>query len=222
MHILIVSATAMEISPFAHHLKSYWIESPTGIFTKGNCTAEFLVTGVGMHRMAFALGRRLISPLPEFCMNAGIAGAFPGKASIGEVVHVTSEIIADLGAEDAEGNFINLEILGLDEDISSISGLINKTASQYSFLKSVKGITVNTTHGSSASISRVIERWDPDVETMEGGAFFYCCMKAAVPFVEIRAISNLVELRNRDNWDIPSAVINLNKQLIEMAEFFVG
>jgi futalosine hydrolase len=222
MNILIVSATTIEITPLVDYLKSHWIESPSGVFTKGNCTVQILVTGVGMHRMAFALGRRLMHPLPDFCVNAGIAGAFPGKAEIGDIVHVTSEIIADLGSQDAQGNLISIENLGLPEDISSINGLINKSAGQYPFLKSAQGITVNTSHGNALSIAKAIEAWDPDVETMEGGAFFYSCLKVGIPFIEIRAISNLVEPRNQENWNIPLAVTNLNKQLVEMIEFFVG
>ena len=212
----------MEVDPLIDYLRLHWIESATGTFTKGNCTVEILITGVGMHRMAYALGRKLGLSKPDFCVNAGIAGAFPGKASIGEVVHVTSEIIADFGAENARGDRLTPEALGLEEDISSINGLINRNAGQYAFLKSVKGITVNATHGSETSIRKMIEAFDPDVETMEGGAFFYCCMKTGTPFIEIRAISNLVEVRNRENWNIPLAVSKLNKQLLEMLQFFVG
>jgi futalosine hydrolase len=49
---------------------------------------------------------------------------------------------------------------------------------------------------------------------MEGAAFFYACLAAKVPFVEIRSISNRMEPRNRDAWDLPLAVRNLNEVLV--------
>jgi futalosine hydrolase len=222
MEILIVAATSLEAEPLIIHLRSQWIESSPGIFTKGNCTVHVRITGIGMHRMAYALGQAFRESRPRLCINIGVAGAFPGKAAIGEVVHVTSEIIADLGAENAEGDFLDIGSLGLDEDISSTSGLQNQDAAQYSFIRQVRGITINTSHGSQRSIKDAIERWDPDVETMEGGAFFYCCLKAEVPFLEIRAISNIVEPRNKENWNIPLAADNLKAQILEILTFFVG
>ena len=53
---------------------------------------------------------------------------------------------------------------------------------------------------------------------MEGAAFFQACMTEGVAFSEIRAISNYVEPRNRDNWKIAEAIENLNKTLIELFE----
>lgn len=57
---------------------------------------------------------------------------------------------------------------------------------------------------------------------MEGAAFFYACLLAGVPFLQIRSISNRVEPRNRTAWDIPSAIQNLNQTLMEMLEGMAG
>jgi futalosine hydrolase len=38
-------------------------------------------------------------------------------------------------------------------------------------------------------------------------------LNANVPCVQIRAISNFVEKRNKSNWDIGIAIENLNKEL---------
>jgi len=45
---------------------------------------------------------------------------------------------------------------------------------------------------------------------MEGAAFFYACAMAGVPCMQIRAVSNYVEKRNRDAWQIGLAIKNLN------------
>jgi futalosine hydrolase len=49
---------------------------------------------------------------------------------------------------------------------------------------------------------------------MEGAAFFYACEEAQVEALQIRCISNYVEKRNRENWNLALAVKNLNDWLI--------
>ena len=81
-------------------------------------------------------------------------------------------------------------------------------------LKKVKGITVNTIHGNDTSISKVIELYNPTIETMEGAAFFAACENNINNFLQIRAISNYVEKRDKANWQMPLAIQNLNDFLI--------
>jgi futalosine hydrolase len=50
---------------------------------------------------------------------------------------------------------------------------------------------------------------------MEGAAFFYACEEANVAALQVRAISNYVEKRNKENWNMPLAVKNLNNWLTE-------
>ena len=76
--------------------------------------------------------------------------------------------------------------------------------------KKVKGITVNTVHGNKKSISKVVTLYNPDVESMEGAAFFYVCNQFKIPAIQLRAVSNYVERRNMKNWDITLAVEKLN------------
>jgi len=51
--------------------------------------------------------------------------------------------------------------------------------------------------------------FNPQVESMEGAAFFYACLLEGITCSQIRTISNKVEKRNKDNWNIPLAVKNL-------------
>jgi futalosine hydrolase len=44
------------------------------------------------------------------------------------------------------------------------------------------------------------------------------CLTEKIPFAELRAISNYVEPRNRDNWKMKEAIENLNTILIELFE----
>jgi futalosine hydrolase len=51
---------------------------------------------------------------------------------------------------------------------------------------------------------------------MEGAAFFYVCSRENIPFLAIRAVSNKVEPRNREKWNIPLAIKNLSEKLGEL------
>jgi futalosine hydrolase len=53
---------------------------------------------------------------------------------------------------------------------------------------------------------------------MEGAAFAYVCAKMKVNAIQIRSISNQVEPRNRNNWNIPLAIKNLNEVLGSLCE----
>jgi futalosine hydrolase len=78
----------------------------------------------------------------------------------------------------------------------------------------VRGVTVNKVHGNEKSIARITELYQPDIESMEGAAFAYACAMHKLPYFQIRAISNYVERRNRESWNIPLAVKNLNDWLL--------
>jgi futalosine hydrolase len=64
----------------------------------------------------------------------------------------------------------------------------------------------------------VVQRLSPDVESMEGAAFAYACALSAVPYAQVRAISNLVERRNRDAWRMDLAVRNLNRAALRILD----
>jgi futalosine hydrolase len=51
---------------------------------------------------------------------------------------------------------------------------------------------------------------------MEGATFFYICSREKIPFLAVRAISNKIELRNKNNWNIPLALKNLSDKIIDV------
>jgi futalosine hydrolase len=51
---------------------------------------------------------------------------------------------------------------------------------------------------------------------MEGAAVFYVCLKQGIKCIQIRSISNYVERRNRDAWNIPLALNNLHKRSTQL------
>jgi len=143
-----------------------------------------------------------------------LAGSFNPQLKIGEIVHVISDQISELGAEDGESflSLIDMDLLK-DEDYSLTHTKIENTVpyknNNINKLKKVSGITVNTTHGAEISIEKIKSLFNPDVESMEGAAFFYACLLEGITCSQIRTISNKIEKRNKENWDIPLAVKNL-------------
>ena len=65
------------------------------------------------------------------------------------------------------------------------------------------------------SIQKIVKQFSPDIESMEGAATFYVAKQENTPVIQIRSISNLVEKRNKMNWNTPLAIKNLNQWLIQ-------
>ena len=96
--------------------------------------------------------------------------------------------------------------------------LLNNNALRLKNMKQVKGLTVQKVNGFTESIEAVLKKYQADVETMEGAAFFQACLTEGVNFAQIRAISNYVEPRNRANWLIQEAILNLNKTVVDLVK----
>ncbi|WP_316810692.1 futalosine hydrolase [Pedobacter heparinus] len=205
MKILLVAATWPEIALLAKHF-----HLPEKDFVR---TADFdiLITGVGMTATAYALGKHL-SGAYKLVLNLGIAGAFNRAVSLGNVLNITSDEFAELGAEDGN-DFLSMEQLGFGHSrFVAANNLLHESVAK---LKKVKGITVNRVHGNQKSIDRTIKQFNPDTESMEGAAVLYCCQQAALPCLQVRSISNYVEPRNKENWQVGLALKNLNEWTIE-------
>ena len=51
---------------------------------------------------------------------------------------------------------------------------------------------------------------------MEGAAFMYACLVHGQPFAQVRAVSNVVERRNREAWKLPEAIESLGATALRM------
>lgn len=211
MKILLVAATRAEIEPFLKHY-SFADEVPLEI-TVGNNQLNVLITGVGMVPTAFSMSRVFSEQHYDLAINAGIAGSFSSSLPPGEICLVNEDTFAELGAEDGD-KFLSLETMGLGK--STYFPINCDSFPVQEPIRKVKAITVNTVHGNELSIQKIIDRLNPDIESMEGASFFYSCEQYQVPSLQIRAISNYVERRNRDKWQIQPAISKLNNYLIEL------
>lgn len=184
----------------------------------GAHAVDRLVTGVGMVATAARVSAALASTRYDAAINIGLCGAFDRALPLTSVVHVTSDMLPELGAEDGD-RFLSLADLGLIDDNApplSAGRLVNPhpiVLPGLVDLPVVAGVTVNTAHGNDASIAALLDRLPAQVESMEGAAFFYSCLTAGVPCAQVRAVSNYVERRNRAAWQIPGALDALARVL---------
>lgn len=205
MKTLVVAATKTELTPVYQHFnlpESDFIETEH---------FDVLITGVGMVATAFALGKRLKASKYHLVLNLGIAGSFDRKLQLGSLVNITEDVFAELGAEHGD-DFLSITELGFGENLYLAKSkiIIN--------LPVAKSITVNCVSGNENNIEKMVKRLNPTVESMEGAAVFYACKQENIDCLQIRSISNYVEPRNRENWEIGLAIKNLN----DWAIAFIG
>jgi futalosine hydrolase len=224
MKILVVSATRLEIRNILDALTSLHKEDDFLSHSRfRGMETDVLITGIGTTATAYHLGRILKSYDYDLVVNAGICGAFNQDCKIGEVVEVTDEIFSNVGAQSEVGFQTLFELdLAKPDDPPYVNGmLVNKFSSAPEYrtgLRKSKGSTSDTMHHSEAILQQIIEKFHPEVESMEGAAFFYSCLLADVPFLSLRSVSNYVGEKDHKNWNIGLAVKNLNEVLVKFFE----
>ena len=218
MNILIVSATELELAPFAAQLRAH-----------PRHHIDILTTGVGMVATAAWCARTLGERRPDIALNLGVCGSLDPALPPGTVVHVVADRFPELGAEDGD-TFLTIEDLGLIRtDPLKLEGptVINANppaSSALAALPTATGLTVNTVHGNERSIAALLARvganhpYGPLVESMEGAAFMYACLMHGVAFAQVRAVSNRVERRNRAAWQMDEAIRNLGKAAVAILD----
>lgn len=194
MKWLVVAATEKEIVPIQERLSGLTLEADI----------DFLVTGVGMVSATHSLTRVLTKIRYDKALQIGIAGTLADRLPLRSVAAVSEDHFIELGAED-NGQFLSLSDMGLS-GIDRVRPSLGLHRDLPVGIHWAKGITVNRVHGERLSIDRLITMTDAALESMEGAAFYYVCNQENIPCLQLRGISNRVEPRNRDSWDIPGAV----------------
>lgn len=218
MKILIVAATKFELNPLLNQVTINTFAENSRVIKCSYKKLEIdcLITGVGMVATAYFTAK-VLDETYDLALNMGICGTFNSNLELGSVIQVYEDCIAEMGAEDGD-HFLTMEELKL-EAITKINnqhqGFISEVIGM---LPKVNAITVNKVHGNEKSIGDMVNRLHPTVESMEGAAFMFTCEQEKIPYLQIRAVSNIVERRNRDNWNIPLAIENLNKKIIEFLD----
>lgn len=200
MHIAIVSATNKEmIDEKALSQLPYQF--------------SYHIHGVGLLSSTFYL-TELAQSKPDLIIQIGIAGSYTSKIKIGQVVLVSQEELGDTGAE-TESGFLKLNQLFTESNKMQddmFDSFKNPFIQKFG-LEQVKGLTVNTCAGRKETIQSRISLFHADIESMEGASLHFVCLKKNIPFLQIRGISNMVEIRDKSSWDIALAIKNCHLSL---------
>jgi futalosine hydrolase len=201
MNVLIVAATKLEIEPFI----------------KLNLAVDVLITSVGVPAAMYHLQKKLQSKKYQIVIQAGIAGSFTSKLALGQVVIVERDCFADIGiSEKGQFNSIFDTILA-DKNLFPYQNgwLINPTLIKEKVPVSlVIGVTINMVSDSATQRKMLKEKYNAEIESMEGAALHYVCLQEGVAFLQLRSISNMVGERDKTKWAMKDAINNLNRELV--------
>ena len=212
MHLLLLSATDPEIGETSSWLNNHSL----GL---NALQPKLLISGIGQLQTAWALQNRIRLERPDLVIQAGIGGS-PEKEDIGKVFAISSDKMADLGVMEKTG-FTDIFEMGFQnpDRFPFRNGKLSnpyKSLLSWTGLPVLDGITVNEiksseTTGSQRNPLRV-------VESMEGAALHYVCLMEQIPFIQIRAISNVTGDREKSRWKIKEALKSLHEELVVMIQ----
>ncbi len=197
--ILLVAATEMEALPLAGE--------------KTGQSHALFVAGVGPLETAVRLTRRLCEGVGgiSLVLNFGVAGAYVGSgAGLLDICLAESEVMGDFGICHEE----SVELFGGQLACKTVFSLESQYLAQageilgkqdYGCKKGVF-VTVNGVSATARRGARLRTAHNGLCENMEGGAVARVCEEFAVPCLEVRCVSNMVEDRNLANWQFAAAV----------------
>jgi futalosine hydrolase len=211
MDILIVAATGIEVKPIFSYLEK-------SDFILNNHQFRIVTGGIGCLATSFTLLKEIYTQRPGLIIQAGIGGTFNNPYSLGEVVAISSEILADLGAAE-NGGFNDIFDLGLIEENEcpfQSKALDNPHIATINHISipMATGITVNEISTAKERIELLEKKYKAQTESMEGAALHYIGIQEKIPFIQIRGISNYIGERDKSKWMLKPAIDNLNKVLI--------
>lgn len=211
MYILILAATRQEIAftidrlhnnsvPVQHH------------------AIDFLISGIGSVSCTYSLTTAIFKHKPDFIIQAGIAGSFSADYPPCTTVLVKEEALGDLGVMEEEifTDIFDLQLADSNAAPFAKKVLPNPTCGNWknTGLPLVHGITVNEITTNTKRIAQLKEKYNAEIESMEGAALHYVCLQQKIPFIQIRTVSNYVGERNKSNWQLSGAIQQLNESLI--------
>ncbi|HHK60385.1 MAG TPA: futalosine hydrolase [Desulfobacterales bacterium] len=182
-------------------------------FLPADTPGQVLVTGVGPVDTALALGAFLAKSAapPSLLLDFGVAGAYPGGgAEVLDLCLAQREFFGDLGVCSAD----RIEPLDEDEATAAVeepldASLVNRACQILADrgLSPRRGnfVTVACVSGSRRRGLILARRFDAMCENMEGAAVARAGRRFAVPVLELRVVSNLVEDRDRTRWRLKEA-----------------
>ncbi len=208
--ILALAATQIEMQPFL-------LQWPGAI---AQCLT--LVSGVGLMETTLRLTRFLCQTDQKVhaVINFGVGGAFwqPSgcpQPQLQDICFAEREVIGDLGICLADGvEYLDPALTGdlafpLDVNLLGVGREILTGCGASYF--SGTFVTVNSVTATRSRGDMLQARWQGLCENMEGAAVARVCSEFTIPCLELRAIANFVEDRNRECWRLQEASLHAAK-----------
>lgn len=207
MKVLIVAATNEEVAG---------LKSILEIQNKGSHHVEILITGIGSLSTCYVLLSYLKNKSFDIIIQAGICGSVSQNVELGSLVNIISDQVIDLGASSNDGFISFAESLKENGQILQWNNENNLYSHFFKNLPCGEGITANICHGDEYWVDYINRNYPNSFESMEGAAFFMIASNLSIPAFQVRAVSNYVEIRDRDSWQKDLAINNLNRYLIKL------
>jgi futalosine hydrolase len=199
--LLVTAATENEIKALSH-------------FFSSSENFKVLITGMGPVATAASLSQHLAlhGSGIEGVMNIGVGGAYVDSGlSLLDICLARQEVFGDFGicTENEILDFdpalsqLSTPILFENELVSRIRDVLNSQTVKY---KVTNFVTVNCCSGTKKRGDYLCQRFTAGCENMEGAAVATVCNAFAIPCVQLRCISNMVEDRNTENWMLTEAI----------------
>ncbi|MCX7986641.1 MAG: hypothetical protein N2662_06860 [Bacteroidales bacterium] len=220
MNILVVASSEKEIK--------FVLEQEVAVFlpgenvysvSRGENTVEFLITGPGMVHATHWVTRILCNKKYDLVVHVGLAGSFRNNIRVGSVVNVETDFFADLGFSEKGSVKSFFEVGVIDRNTFPFrDGGLKYTfdISGFRLLKTlpkVNAITVSHNTSEPADMAKKIDKYNPDIETLDGAAVLLCCLIYNIPCISIRAVSYQVESFTFRSWQLPEVLFSLGKHL---------
>jgi len=203
----------------------------------------YSVSGIGKTNASHAATLLIRDYSPAIIINFGVGGAYPSAGlKVGDIAVATKEIYADEGVLVKEG-FSNMQVTGIPIFKRGNEKYFNEFPLDKAFFKKavksfgsshppipplVRGgeggvkfksgafVTVSACTGTIKRALELEKRFKAICENMEGASIAHLCCLYKIPCIEIRGISNIVEDRDTEKWNIRLAAENCQKALINL------
>ncbi len=178
---------------------------------------DILVCGVGPASAAAATSRTIaensqMGRAYDVVVNAGICGAFKGRAEIGDTLIATDSVAAELGVA-LPWRFQPIDELGFGTNRIGCNTVLTAA------VEGVRGeiLTLSSITGSDGLAANLAHRHPEAIgEAMEGFGVATAAQQAGLPFAEIRTVSNYIGDRDVARWDWSAALTSLTAAIKEL------
>lgn len=195
------------------------------VFYTGNLNgADVILLQSGIGKVNATIGATLMidSYQPDFVINTGAAGGFPGDLKVGDIVISTQLIHHDMDC--TVFGYKHGQVPGMPESFTADEKLINlanKCIHRLTNLSTKKAsILTGDQFMNNAEATKQIKNMFPDAEAveMEGAAIAQTCYRFKIPFVVIRSISDIAGQENAVEYEefVETAAVNSAKMVVEM------